>query len=177
MILDEILKILKRKSSLKAYTIGKKSYTYAELYKYVSNIYAFLLKENKEKEPIVVYGHKEIYMKATFLACSFAGMTYVPIDKSMPEDRIKSILNQVKPGIVVGNLKSIYKNVSKNEIYDIIENKNYQEINEIFMKPEDIYYIIFTSGSTGIPKGVSDDFCLCSSDLSIVSFVAGSWRA
>ena len=31
---------------------------------------------------------------------------------------------------------------------------NYNEISNIYLKPEDIYYIIFTSGSTGIPKGV-----------------------
>jgi len=31
---------------------------------------------------------------------------------------------------------------------------DFLEINEIYLKPDDIYYIIFTSGSTGIPKGV-----------------------
>ena len=30
----------------------------------------------------------------------------------------------------------------------------YKEIHDIYLKPDDIYYIIFTSGSTGIPKGV-----------------------
>lgn len=154
MILDDILSILKNKSNAKAYTIGEKSYTYAELYKYVANIYAYLLEKNKEKKPVVVYGHKEIYMKATFLACSFAGMAYIPIDISMPEDRINLILGQIKPKLIVGDLKSNYKNINQNEIYDIMNKENYQDINNVFMEPEDIYYIIFTSGSTGIPKGV-----------------------
>ena len=154
MILDEILEILKDKSSYKAYTIGEDSYTYKDLYKYVANIYTYLLKENKEKKPIVVYGHKEIYVKATFLACSFAGMAYVPIDISIPEDRINLILDQIKPSLIVGDLKSNYKNINKNEIFDIMNKENYQEIENIFMEPEDIYYIIFTSGSTGTPKGV-----------------------
>lgn len=154
MILDEILNILKKKSKFKAYTIGEKSYTYAEFYKYVSNIYEFLLKENEQKKPVVIYGHKEVYMKAFMVACSLAGMVYVPIDISMPEERIKSIIDQVKPGIIVGDLKNFNKNVSKSKIYDIMENENYKEINHIFMKPNDIYYIIFTSGSTGVPKGV-----------------------
>lgn len=154
MILDEILNILKKKSKFKAYTIGEKSYTYAEFYKYVSNIYEFLLKENEQKKPVVIYGHKEVYMKAFMVACSLAGMAYVPIDISLPEERIKSIIDQVKPGIIVGDLKNFNKNVSKSEIYDIMENENYKEINHIFMKPNEIYYIIFTSGSTGIPKGV-----------------------
>ena len=72
MILDDILKILKEKSNNKAYTITNQSYSYKELYKFVCNINQFLITENKEKRPVVVYGHKEIYMKATFLACSFA---------------------------------------------------------------------------------------------------------
>ena len=56
MILEEILKILKKKSENKAYTINMKSYTYADLYKYVCNIYHYLLKENQEKRPVIVYG-------------------------------------------------------------------------------------------------------------------------
>ena len=63
--------------------------------------------------------------------------------------------------------------ISKNQIYEIMNtseinrekgknkinetnkiSKIKKEINEIYLKPEDIYYIIFTSGSTGVPKGV-----------------------
>lgn len=148
MILDDILEILKKDSEDKAYTINKKTYTYKELHKFVCNIYHFLLKENKEKKPVVVYGHKDIYMKATFLACSFAGITYVPIDESMPKERIEQIIKQVEPLLIIG------KDISKEEICEIMNQDNYKEINEIFIKPKDIYYIIFTSGSTGIPKGV-----------------------
>ena len=96
MILDDILEILKEKSNNKAYTVNNESYSYKQLYKFVCNIYDFLLKENKEKRPVVVYGHKEVYMKATFIACSLAGMTYVPIDDSMPSDRIEKIIKYEK---------------------------------------------------------------------------------
>ena len=148
MILDEILEILKKKSNDKAYTINNESYSYRQLYQFICNIYHFLLKENKEKRPVVVYGHKEIYMKATFVACSFAGMAYVPIDESMPTQRVEQIIKQVKPLIIIG------KNISKEKIYHIMNDKNFDEINDIYLKQNDIYYIIFTSGSTGIPKGV-----------------------
>ena len=148
MILDDILKILKEKSNDKAYTINNESYSYKQLYQFVCNIYYFLLKENKEKQPVIVYGQKEIYMKATFIACSLAGMTYVPIDESMPNQRIKQIIKQVNPLLIIG------KNISKEKIYKIMYQENYNEINYIYLKPNDIYYIIFTSGSTGVPKGV-----------------------
>lgn len=149
MLLDDILKILKNKSKNKAYTINRKSYSYAQLYKFVCNIYYFLLKENKKKKPVVVYGHKDIYMKATFLACSFAGMTYVPIDESLPKSRIEEIIKQINPQLIIGKNK-----ISKEKIYNIMNKDNFREISTIYLKPDDIYYIIFTSGSTGVPKGV-----------------------
>lgn len=148
MILDDILQILKQKSNNKAYTVNDNSYSYKQLYKYVCNIYHFLLKENVTKKPIVVYGHKEIYMKATFIACSLAGITYVPIDESMPKERINQIINQVNPIFSVG------LDISKEKINEIMNTENSIEIDTIYLKPDDIYYIIFTSGSTGVPKGV-----------------------
>ena len=148
MILDEILRILKEKSEDKAYTVNNKSYSYKQLYKYACNIYHFLIKENKEKRPVIVYGNKEIYMKATFIACSLAGMTYVPIDESTPKERVEQIINQVNPAISIGI------DVSKDKINEIINQEDFSEINDIYLRPDDIYYIIFTSGSTGVPKGV-----------------------
>ena len=155
MILDEILNVLKRENGDTAYIEKNISYTYNELYRFVSNIYNFLLLNNTEKKPVIVYGNKQIYMKATFLACSYAGMTYVPIDISMPEERVKLIINQVDPYCIIGDFESKdYKNISSIKIEDIMKEKNYNNIKKIYMRPEDIYYIIFTSGSTGIPKGV-----------------------
>lgn len=155
MILDEILDVLKRENNDIAYIEKNISYTYNELYMFVSNIYSFLLLNNTERKPVIVYGNKQIYMKATFLACSYAGMTYVPIDISMPEERVKLIINQVNPYCIIGDFKSKdCKSISSKEIEDIMKEKSYNNIKKIYMKPEDIYYIIFTSGSTGIPKGV-----------------------
>ena len=155
MILDTILEILKRKSNNKTYTINDKSYTYSELYAFVCNIYNFLLSTKLKNKVVIVYGNKDIYMKATFLACSFSGITYIPIDKSIPYERIKEIITQVNPGLIIGNLNLDLDNiVNEEEIYKIMHNNIYEDINNIYMKPDDIYYIIFTSGSTGKPKGV-----------------------
>ena len=147
MVLDDILNILKSSKNT-AYTVDGKSYTYSELYKYVCNIYEFLLTNNKDNKPVIVYGNKEVYMKASFLACSFAGITYVPISENMPQERVNKIIEQIQPNLIIG------KNIKKNKIVEIMNNNNFKDINNIYLKPEDIYYIIFTSGSTGIPKGV-----------------------
>ena len=155
MILDEILKNLKSKKEDRAYTTNNQSYSYAELYQYICNIYQFILLNNKDKKPIIVYGHKEIYMKATFLACSFAGVAYVPIDESIPKERIDLIIKQVNPYCIFGELESNQcKNISKKQIYEMMKDETFNEIERIYLKADDIYYIIFTSGSTGVPKGV-----------------------
>ena len=155
MILDEILEnIIKYKENV-AYTVDDNKYTYQELYKYVCNIYHHLLIENPNRKPVVVYGSKEIFMKATFLACSFAGMSYVPIDSSMSNNRVDSIIEQLEAELIVGDFKSDkVKNISKNEIEEIMNAENCKTVQQIYLKPQDIVYIIFTSGSTGTPKGV-----------------------
>ena len=105
MILDDILNIIKKNNLNNAYTIDNKTFTYNQFYKYVCNIYNFLLKTNKEKKPIIVYGRKQVYMKSVFLACSFAGMPYVPIDASAPKERIDRIIKQVSAEMIVGDIK------------------------------------------------------------------------
>lgn len=121
MLLEDILNVLKKESNDIAYTAYNKSYTYKELYKAVCNIYDFILKENIDKKPIIVFGHKEFYMKASFIASAFAGFAYVPIDESVPEKRINEIINQVKPKIIIGMSKKILNELDFTEKPDYIK--------------------------------------------------------
>ena len=142
-MLNKILDILKNYPEDPCYQIKDVIYKNKDLYKYICNIYNYLMTNCNYQDKIVVYGHKEIYMVASFLACSFAGMTYIPIDISIPEERKNKIINQVQPKLIINK-----------DIESIMDNNVYNEISNIYMQLEDIYYIIFTSGSTGEPKGV-----------------------
>ena len=142
-MLNQILYNLKYYPEDECYQIKDKVYKNKDLYRYVCNIYNYLIKNCKYKDKIIVYGHKEIYMIASFLACSFAGMTYIPIDISIPEERKNKIIKQVQPRIIINN--SIEQIMDSNELVNIPK---------IYLTDNDIYYIIFTSGSTGEPKGV-----------------------
>lgn len=155
MLLENILKQIKEHQEQIAYTVNSKRYTYKEFYKYVCNIYWLLLEKNNKQKPVLVYGHKDVYMKATFLACSLAGMAYIPVDISFPEDRIKKIIDEVNPDLIIGNFENKLSNtITQTEIEELMNKDNFKDIEKIYLKPEDVYYIIFTSGSTGIPKGV-----------------------
>lgn len=142
-MLNKILYNLKTYPEVECYQIKDCLYKNKDLYRYVCNIYSYLVKNCKYQDKIVVYGHKEIYMIASFLACSFAGMTYIPIDNSIPEERKNLIINQVQPKIII-----------EKSIEQIMNSSDYEDFSNIYLKGEDIYYIIFTSGSTGEPKGV-----------------------
>ena len=155
MLLENILKQIKEHQEQIAYTVNSKRYTYKEFYKYICNIYWLLLEKNNKQKPVLVYGHKDVYMKATFLACSLAGMAYIPIDISFPEDRIKKIIDEVNPDLIIGNFENKLANtITQTEIEELMDKDNFKDIEKIYLKPEDVYYIIFTSGSTGIAKGV-----------------------
>ena len=142
-MLNKILINLKKYPDDECYQIKDKIYKNKNLYKYICNIYNYLLINNKKRKPVIVKGQKQIYMLASFLACSIAGFAYVPIDEDAPEERTRKIIKQINPDLIID--KTIEK---------IMEKDNPKDIEKIYMKDDDIYYIIFTSGTTGEPKGV-----------------------
>ena len=101
MVLEEILKNLKECGNEKVFNNGEIEVSYKTLYKYTKNLYNYIIRTKKDNTPIIVYGHKSIYMIACFLACSFAGIAYVPLDISVPTSRLKEIINNINPKLVL----------------------------------------------------------------------------
>lgn len=149
-MLEEILNNLQ--TEYDCYEINGKIYKSSDLYKFICNIYHYLQKNNPTKQNVVVYGHKDIYMIATFLACAFSGITYIPIDESCPEDRKNSIINKVSPCFIIDQ-----------NIENIMYADDYDYIDKICTNLNNTYYMIFTSGSTGEPKGVKISYSNISS--------------
>lgn len=152
MILDVILENLKTLGGKLSYVNSEGETTFSEFYRYVSNIYRFLLDKNAGKLPVVIIGHKEVFFRATMVASAFAGMTYVPIDLHTPYDRTESILRQLGDVFIIGEHQDA--DASRAEIEEVMTSSKLFDIPKILMKGDDTYYIIFTSGSTGEPKGV-----------------------
>ena len=119
------------------------AYRNSELYRLICRITRYLRKHNPSKQPVAVCGQKEFFMLASFLACACAGMAYVPIDASIPEERKKRILAQIRPVVTIDKTIEL-----------LAEDGEPLDLPDICMADEDVVYIIFTSGSTGEPKGV-----------------------
>lgn len=150
-----------------AHQYRERALTYSKL-KMDSDALALWIHETNstQKTPIVVYGHKENEMLIAFLACVKAGHPYVPVDTSVPLERVRQILEAsgtsllLSPQEVPKELKltgvTIKENLNReNESFNFIARYLGQAPDpEWGVDQEDVYYIIFTSGSTGTPKGV-----------------------
>ena len=76
--------------------------SYKELWTSSDKLAAWLESIKKDdKRPIVVYGHKNPYMLVCFLACVKSGRAYCPVDISVSEERIKSIIEKIGNDIVL----------------------------------------------------------------------------
>ena len=101
MILENILHNLKCLNNDIAYIINDKTYTYSEIYKMVCNLYEFMKNNCDNKSPILIYGHKDVSMIVSFISCSFLGLAYIPIDTSIPKNRIDVIIKQANPQLII----------------------------------------------------------------------------
>ena len=100
MILNDILKNLKNNGNKTFYVNNNEKYTYEMMYKSVKCLYSYLKECRVNKEPVIVYGHKSVFMIVCFLTCSFLGIPYVPVDSTLPKDRIKDIIDTVNPKLI-----------------------------------------------------------------------------
>lgn len=136
-----------------------------------SNSAAFWLNEQDNvrgiarQTPVVIYGHKENEMLVLFRACSKAGHPYIPVDSSVPTERLRQIIAASGARVVLSP-QQVPEEISTTRVIieekislgeqDTILNKYQVEVppSSWQVQLDEVYYIIYTSGSTGVPKGV-----------------------
>ncbi|RLK63113.1 amino acid adenylation domain-containing protein [Atopobacter sp. AH10] len=165
-ILKRIEEVARTNPEREAFIFANESIKYGELWKLSGELAKWILSLNiKRNIPIPIYGHKNIWMPICMLAATRSGHAYVPIDISMPEDRVKFIVKAVESPLAINTeanssfcqdvLKTTREDLEKIVSPSFVEEKHYKELtDEDANQVNDIHYIIFTSGSTGSPKGV-----------------------
>lgn len=136
-----------------------KQISYFEYVKLAQKIGTFIAEKIKTtKAPIAVLIDKNIESIITFMGIVYSGNFYVPIDPSVPEKRIKLILDTLNPAMVISAVEG-----KTFEICDVIPHSQtlLAECDDVLLQDirqnaldTDPLYSIFTSGSTGTPKGV-----------------------
>ena len=134
--------------------------TYRQLWESVSvmgnALYACTGQTNR---PIAVCIRHDLSDILAFFSIVFSGNFYVPIDMSLPLDRISKMLNTVRPiGVITQAPEQHACAFSGIPVYsqDMLQSDISVSISPWKdRKDTDPLYVIFTSGSTGDPKGVS----------------------
>lgn len=152
---------------------GKDSLTYAQLEDFSDRLALYLDGRcGQEKDPVLVYGHKNPFMLVCFLACIKSGRPYCPVDTAVSFPGLELILDSLNPSLILAveelppgcSRKSV---LSLKQIQEILKKgripREQIQLMAASLKPvseDEVLYIAFTSGTTGIPKGVQIT-CAC----------------
>ena len=131
--------------------------TYGELWERSGRLAAALTGVARSV-PIVVHGHKQGWMPVCFLACARSGHPYVPVDSSIPDERLREIVTASGTPLVLAVEPVAALDTRMWTLADIERRATDPEVaqppREDEVGDDEPYYVIYTSGSTGTPKGV-----------------------
>ncbi|MFD4668658.1 non-ribosomal peptide synthase/polyketide synthase [Lentzea sp. NPDC058450] len=124
-----------------ALVVGDRSLTFAELNAWANRLARVLKESGVTPERVVALSlPRSVEFVVALLAIWKAGGAYLPIDPSLPADRVEFLVRDADPVLVVrGSLPPSDDQPSGNLIP---------------LRPDHAAYVIYTSGSTGTPKGV-----------------------
>jgi amino acid adenylation domain-containing protein len=103
---------------------------------------------------------RSIPMMVGLVGIMKSGAAYVPLDPAYPAERIKQILEDGQPAVLITQ-ESLAATLPHTDAQLLLVDSDWPEIAKESTAPptntatpEDLVYVIFTSGSTGKPKGV-----------------------
>ncbi|MDN3015221.1 D-alanine--poly(phosphoribitol) ligase subunit DltA [Paenibacillus sp. BSR1-1] len=160
-ILNTIRELAQIQPETLAYISPSSEISYSELWRQSEQVADFLLNQDLQKQsPILVYGHMEASMLVSFIGSVKSGHPYIPVDTSIPSERVINIINSARLELVIncsGHEMDIdNSSISVVTLEDILLGQplEIQVDPKNWVESQDNFYIIYTSGSTGNPKGV-----------------------
>ena len=159
--------------------------SYEKLDKYSNQFSRKILKECKNIDPanksILVIVDKNIDYVIILLAILKLGASYIPVNPEYPDERIKLIINDASPIIIVATQNDRLSKMTKH--IPVVSHGGFDHFSHSptlgsIRKANSVCYIMYTSGSAGFPKGVPvRDSSLCNLLLffeKILNFKSGS---
>lgn len=156
-LLTRIAQHAERKPEHIAYRTEDQVLTYGMLWDKSRRLASLLHAIQLERQtPIVVYGHMATDMPVAFLSCVQAGYPYIPVDTSIPMERVRLIVEKSGAGLVINTTDSKLDFDSVAVLHMLNLELEQEELigDEYWVHLEEVFYTIYTSGSTGNPKGV-----------------------
>ena len=119
-----------------------------------------LSKGTRKGDIIAVLMDKSIDLVISILGIIKAGGVFLPIDTSLPLQRIQSIIADANVEVFISDKADLLEEFESESIL-LIDSQitktttgAAQQVPNIIVNPDDAAYLIYTSGSTGKPKGV-----------------------
>ncbi len=145
-----------------AFSDAEKEMTYGQLLATVRGIATCLLRSiSGHNRPVAVIVDRNVESLAAFLGIAMSRNFYVPIDAGQPVQRIRTILERIRPAAVVslgnypGELRDVPVPVLEYGMLAACEPDDslLEKVKASYMDTDPLYAIC-TSGSTGVPKAV-----------------------
>ena len=132
-----------------ALIINDEKISYYELNQNANKIANSLIDKVPSKSNIVVLLPRNKELMYVIWGILKADCSFIPLDESYPENRIKYIIKNSNSSIVITD-KELPNSIHPNTLLNCKNNKN----PNLDIIPDDLAYILYTSGTTGKPKGV-----------------------
>ena len=163
-ILDYLEKTAEKTSWKTGIDDGRVCMSWGELMELSRRIGTAFSKRTQPGRPVVILMEKSAITLAAMFGAVYAGCFYTVIDPSQPEGRIKEILWQLAPKIILVDRDE--GSVADADLYQekrvLLKDCLHEEIDMGVLRrirragrEDDLLYCLFTSGSSGKPKGVA----------------------
>lgn len=163
-ILDYLEMTAERTSWKTGVDDGRVCMSWRELMELSRRIGTAFSKRTQPGKPVVILMEKSAITLAAMFGAVYAGCFYTVIDPAQPEGRIREILEQLEPEIILvdrdeasvgdAGLYQEKKVLLKDCLHEEIDMGVLRRIRRAGTK-DDLLYCLFTSGSSGKPKGVA----------------------
>ncbi|MCQ2795071.1 MAG: amino acid adenylation domain-containing protein [Bacilli bacterium] len=155
-ILEAFNNSLKKYPNNTLVTYLDNKYTYKEGAKWINNL-TNKLNNIPQGSNIAILTHRSHYYLLTALAVLNHGSTYVPIDDTYPDERIKFMLKDsgAKCVLVTSEMVSRIKTLTDIPFVNVSDIRAIGELKplKINTNEDSVAIILYTSGTTGTPKG------------------------